>query len=81
MGTLLQYFYSTTGSSQIQNMCCLEMFRPILFILWVISHSVSGQDRYEESLLIKPLEDGMVMAHFEFTTTSNIDIREINFGM
>ena len=57
------------------------MFEVGFLILLTFLSTTSCEDNYEEKLLIKPLEDGMVMAHFEFITTWDKDIRDINFGM
>lgn len=55
-------------------------YSTLFALLGLFLAPVKCDDEYQESLLIKPLEDGKVMAHFEFTTIWKQDIREINFG-
>ena len=61
----------TPGDFMKTNMKCRSL---IILILWLIRTTL-GDDSYHESLLIKPLGDGRVFAHFDLrTTTENIHV-------
>ena len=61
----------TPGDEHSMNMKC----RTLILLLICLIRTSLADDSYHESLLIKPLSDGRVFAHFDLrTTTENIDV-------
>jgi len=53
--------------------------RTLIFFL-VTSNCNAVEDEHTETLLIKPLKDGMVYTFFEFKTIVHQDIENLVFG-
>ena len=56
------------------------MMLPVLVLLLSACIPVTWGDSYDESLTIKPLNDGKVLAHFQFKTIWEKDIASVREG-
>lgn len=59
----------------------------LIALIWLLTTTLSDSEptptdeRYTESLLVKPLADGHLYAFFEFKTVWDKDLHSINWGI
>lgn len=49
-----------------------KVLRPFLLLLF-IQYIICERETFSEDLIIRPLSDGNVLAHFQFTSTINFE--------
>lgn len=58
----------------------MAILPPVVSLLLIAFLRLTSGDSYDESLTIKPLNDGKVLAHFQFKTIWERDIASVRYG-